>query len=377
MSRKRPLERLPFLSPAFPGQAAPLLVTPPGPADKAAADKAADDKQYYSSSALTTPDTKKGPLPQDWPSAANDQRGESWLGFGLAPQAWLAAASPQTRTNPHARATARLELMRSAPPLSPNPYPAVRGGPCPGDDLRDEVSQFVVQICDEFSLAQWTCYLAISYVDHTLSALHAQGLTEAQVAKHARDQVLLTVCVRLAAKFADTKLPEPKEMISQRDLRCEQSSTATPSWSAAACDQAAVLGLGSRPSARGAPLAAPGGERERTEGSSRVAQSHTDSGARGSRLERSTAPRRLRLVDRPQARALGVEAAGLEHAHRHAVRAAQPLVSHPRPRGRRGAGRAKHRGVCRHLRCGVRDAASWSSVPSRALVGALLARSTA
>ena len=113
--------------------------------------------------------------------------------------------------------------MRSAPPLSPNPYPAVRGGPCQGDDLRDEVSQFVVQICDEFSLAQWTCYLAISYVDHTLSALHAQGLTEAQVAKHARDQVLLTVCVRLAAKFADTKLPEPKEMISQRDLRCEQS----------------------------------------------------------------------------------------------------------------------------------------------------------
>ena len=49
MSRKRPLERLPFLSPAFPGQAAPLLVTPPGAADKAAADKAADDKQYYSS----------------------------------------------------------------------------------------------------------------------------------------------------------------------------------------------------------------------------------------------------------------------------------------------------------------------------------------
>ena len=223
MSRKRPLERLPFLSPAFPGQAPPLLVTPPGAADKAAADEAADDKQYYSSSALTTPDTKKGPLQQDWPSAANDQRGESWLGFGLAPQAWLAAASPQTRPNPHARATARLELMRSAPPLSPNPYPAVRGGPCPGDDLRDEVSQFVVQICDEFSLAQWTCYLAISYVDHTLSALHAQGLTEAQVAKHARDQVLLTVCVRLAAKFADTKLPEPKEMISQRDLRCEQS----------------------------------------------------------------------------------------------------------------------------------------------------------
>ena len=63
MSRKRPLERLPFLSPAFPGQAAPLLVTPPGAADKAAADKAADNKQYYSSSALTTPDTKTGPLP--------------------------------------------------------------------------------------------------------------------------------------------------------------------------------------------------------------------------------------------------------------------------------------------------------------------------
>ena len=41
-SRKRPLERLPFLSPAFPVQAAPLLVTPPaGAADKAAADKAA------------------------------------------------------------------------------------------------------------------------------------------------------------------------------------------------------------------------------------------------------------------------------------------------------------------------------------------------
>ena len=31
------------------------------------------------------------------------------------------------------------------------------------------------------------------------------------------------MCVRLAAKFADTKLPEPKEMISQRDLRCKQS----------------------------------------------------------------------------------------------------------------------------------------------------------
>jgi hypothetical protein len=211
--------RLPFLSPAFPGQSTALVVPPPlGADDKAIS---ADDKQY--SSALTTPDSKKcPPLLQDWPSA-NPQ---AWLGFGLAPQAWLAAASPQTAVNPthraHARATARLELMRSALPLNPNPYPAVRGGPCPGDDLRDEVSQFIVQLCDEFELVQWTCYLAISYMDRTLSTLHAQGLTDAQLAKHARDPVLLTVCVRLAAKFADTRLPDPEDMILPRDLCCEQ-----------------------------------------------------------------------------------------------------------------------------------------------------------
>ena len=217
--RQRSLEtrRLPFLSPG-PSAAALVVTPPPGADDKAIS---ADDKQH--SLALTTPDSKKCPLPQDWPSAANPQ---AWLVFGLAPQAWLAAASPQTEPNrthrAHARATARLEVMRSALPLDPNPYPAVRGGPCPGDDLRDEVFQFVVQLCDEFELAQWTCYLAISYMDHTLSTLHAQGLTDAQVAKHARDPVLLTVCVRLAAKFADTKLPDPKDMILPRDLRCEQ-----------------------------------------------------------------------------------------------------------------------------------------------------------
>ena len=115
------------------------------------------------------------------------------------------------------------EVMRSTLRLDPNPYPIVRGGPCPGDDLRDEVSQFIVQLCDEFELAQWTCYLAISYMDHTLSTLHVQGLTDAQLAKHARNPVLLTVCVRLAAKFADTKLPDPEDMILPRDLRCEQS----------------------------------------------------------------------------------------------------------------------------------------------------------
>ena len=212
--------RLPFLSPAFPGQSAALVVTTPDNADDKVVN--ADVTQY--SLALTTPDSKKCPLPQDWPSTANSQ---AWLGFGLAPQAWLAAASPQTRPTSshraHARATARLELMRSALPLDPNPYPIVRGGPCPGDDLRDEVSQFIVQLCDEFELAQWTCYLAISYMDHTLSTLHVQGLADAQLAKHARNPVLLTVCVRLAAKFADTKLPDPEDMILPRDLRCEQS----------------------------------------------------------------------------------------------------------------------------------------------------------
>ena len=197
--RRASLERrLPFLSPG--PSAALVMMTPPGADDKAIS---ADDKQS-SAAALTTPDSKKCPLPQDWPSAA----------------------SPQTQPNrthrAHAQAIARLELLRSALPLDPNPYPTVRGGPCPGDDLRDEISQFVVQLCDEFELAQWTCHLAISYMDHTLSTLHAQGLTDAQVAKHARDPVLLTVCVRLAAKFADTRLPDPEDMILPRDLCCEQ-----------------------------------------------------------------------------------------------------------------------------------------------------------
>ena len=109
--------------------------------------------------------------------------------------------------------------MRSALPPEPNPYPVGCGGTCPGDDLRDEVSQFIVQLCDEFALVQWTSHLAIGYMDHMLSTLYARGLN---VAKHARDPVLLTVCVRLAAKFADTTLPDPKDMIVPRDLRCEK-----------------------------------------------------------------------------------------------------------------------------------------------------------
>ena len=135
------------------------------------------------SAALTTPDSKKLPLHQAW-SAVASPNSQAWLGFSLAPQAWLVAASPQTAVDPARRAralaTTRLELMRSALPLD-NPYPTVRGGPCPGDDLRDEVSQFVVKLCDEFELSTWTCYLAISYMDRTLSTLHAQGLTHAQV----------------------------------------------------------------------------------------------------------------------------------------------------------------------------------------------------
>lgn len=56
------------------------------------------------------------------------------------------------------------------------------------------------------------------------------------MAKHARDPVLLAVCVRLAAKFADTKLPDPDDMIVPHDLRCEQSNRPLDSETLMECD---------------------------------------------------------------------------------------------------------------------------------------------
>jgi len=100
------------------------------------------------------------------------------------------------------RAAQRVMLMRMAQPaLMPNPR--CLDSPPPGMMQlchRENVVQFINEVCEDFGLMTQTAGLAVTYFDRYVSKMQV-GLVKSRV------QLMALTCTLIAAKFSETKMP--------------------------------------------------------------------------------------------------------------------------------------------------------------------------
>jgi len=110
------------------------------------------------------------------------------------------------------RAVQRVMLMRLAQSaLMPDPC-CLDAPPAGMMQLchRESVVQFVKEVCEDFQLTSATAGLAVSYFDRFVSAVSSP---EGRGLEKQRVQLLAVTCTRLAAKFAEVKMPSLDDMV--------------------------------------------------------------------------------------------------------------------------------------------------------------------
>ena len=166
---------------------------------------------------FVTPLTKAKPVVVVSPEPKPAPQAGTPVAEGTAPKPRPVAASPsrdatESKGRDIAQALLRLEMMRTAGPLEPNPYPLW------APDHRASIAYSIAVAGDELQLDRWTSHLAMSYMDRVLSKCCLRSPSAAK--RQGQDPELLCVaCLRLASKFADTVQPEAEDFLRGRDLQ--------------------------------------------------------------------------------------------------------------------------------------------------------------